>query len=265
MADGCIYVITHKPVDIELPRGYRKLFVGAQKLTNEEKVKLQEYMFDNTGDNISEKNSNYCELTGLYWIWKNQKDAFVGITHYRRFFEKSGKIVSMEAVEKNLQKVDVIVAKRQWVERNVRTHFEMFHSKKDLGLVKKIIEEKCPEYLESFEKVMSKCFLFSFNMMICKKEVFDAYCNWLFDILIECEKRVDITGYNTYQSRIYGFLSERLLMVYLMQHKLKIKEMKVLETEIDKSTKWASKKWEIITIVKNLFGNHGIRTMQYGK
>lgn len=265
MTKGQIYVITHKPVELTLPDNYQKLFVGAQKLKEEEKEKLSEYLFDDTGENISGKNSNYCELTGLYWIWKNQQESIVGITHYRRFFEKSGELLSVGEAEEILKTADVIVAKRQWVEKNVRTHFERFHSREDLALVRKIIGDKYPAYMESFEQVMSKCFLFSFNMMICQKEIFDSYCTWLFDILMECEKRVDLTDYDQYQSRIYGFLSERLLMVYLLHHNLKVKEVKVLETEIDKNVKWESKKWEMITFVKNFFGNHGTRTMRYGK
>ncbi len=265
LANGCIYVITHKPVELSLPYQYKKLFVGAEKLTVKEKENLKGYVFDDLGKNISKKNGNYCELTGLYWIWKNKKEDIVGITHYRRFFGKPRKLLSLEEAEAILEQSDIIVARRQWVEKNVKVHFEGFHRKEDLELLRKAILKKYPEYIKSFDCAMSKCFLFSFNMMVCRKDIFDKYCMWLFDILETCEYQIDITNYDLYQKRIFGFLSERLLMVYLLHHNMKVTERKVWETELDRSTKWASDKWKIITLVKNFFGNRGIKTMRYKK
>ena len=149
------------------------------------------------------------------------------------------------------------------MEGNVKAQFERFHSKEDLALARRVIQEKYPDYVGSFDQAMSKCFLFSFNMMVCRKELFDQYCAWLFDILETCEARVDLAGYDAYQKRIFGFLSERLLMVWLLRHGLKVAEVKVLETEVSKSTKWESKKWEWITIGKNFFLNHGWGTLRY--
>lgn len=265
MAVGWIYVMTHKPVKLSLPDHYRKLFVGAEKLGEGQKGRLKGYVFDDFGENISVKNSSYCELTGLYWIWKNQGEDIVGITHYRRFFGNSGRLLTIKEAEKILQRADVIVARRQWVEKNVKVHFEKYHRKEDLSLLRNIIIQKYPEYVESFDCAMSKCFLFSFNMMVCRKEIFDGYCMWLFDILAECEKQTDLSGYDSYQKRIFGFLSERLLLVYLLYHDLKVEEAGIIETELDKSMRWSKKKWEIITIVKNFFGNRGTKTMRYKK
>ena len=140
-----IYVITHKPFPFPLPPHYQKLYVGAARLAPEEKASLKGYVFDDSGVNISEKNSSYCELTGLYWLWKNQPDdAIVGITHYRRFFGKPGKYLSIEGASRLLQKADMVVARRQWVEGNVKVHFETFHCKEDLRLLRSIIQKKYP-------------------------------------------------------------------------------------------------------------------------
>ena len=56
----------------------------------------------------------------------------------------------------------------------------------------------------------------------------DQYCEWLFDILKKLESKVDISDYDNYQQRIYGFLAERLLNVYCKHNKLKIKYLPVI-------------------------------------
>ena len=156
MPTSQIYVITHKPIDgLGLPRHYRKLFVGAKRLSVQEKASLQDYDFDDSGINISDKNSNYCELTGLYWIWKNQQGEYVGISHYRRFFEERGALLPMGKAKEILKDADMIVARRQWVEGNVKAQFERFHSKEDLALARRVIQEKYPDYVGSFDQAMS--------------------------------------------------------------------------------------------------------------
>ena len=75
-----IYIAVHKKANVLRREGYIPLHVGAEGKEDLGFVK------DNTGDNISCKNPNYCELTGLYWIWKNSNYNKVGLSHYRRFF-----------------------------------------------------------------------------------------------------------------------------------------------------------------------------------
>lgn len=78
-----VYVITHKYLTDTINKlGYKYLYVGAYK----QKERRDGYCYDDVGDNISIKNNTYCELTGLYWMWKNCKDEYKGLVHYRRFF-----------------------------------------------------------------------------------------------------------------------------------------------------------------------------------
>ena len=78
-----LYVITHKYLENFIDsKDYKYLFVGGYK----EAEKNANYLYDDEGDNISNKNANYCELTGLYWMWKNVNDEFLGLAHYRRYF-----------------------------------------------------------------------------------------------------------------------------------------------------------------------------------
>ena len=88
-----IYVATHKEAKMPTNSMYIPIRVGAALNENDFK-----YLRDDTGDNISTKNKNFCELTAIYWIWKNDKSDIVGLTHYRRYFFKKGKSNKLENV-----------------------------------------------------------------------------------------------------------------------------------------------------------------------
>ena len=104
-----IYIAAHKQFTSLEMDGYIPLQVGA-----ENNIDLG-YLKDNVGDNISEKNPNYCELTGLYWIWKNCNDEYKGLVHYRRYFGKSNlkigpsNIYTYQEMVKMLETADMIV------------------------------------------------------------------------------------------------------------------------------------------------------------
>ena len=79
------------------------------------------------------------------------------------------------------------------------------------------------------------------NMMICHKKTLDIYCEWLFDILFELEKNIDLSDYTPSEARIYGYLSELLLNVYTMKNNLRVKEAPVINTEVSFTTKIKNK------------------------
>ena len=221
-----IYIITHKKFDEPKLEDYKPLQVGFQNDLG--------YLRDNKKDNISDKNENYCELTGLYWIWKNDNESdIVGISHYRRYFTlKLNKIIVSKNIQKILDKYDVIIPKNEYYKESVEEQYcNASGFSEDLELLRKILSEKYPDYIESYDKIMKRNYISQYNMMICKKKLFNDYCKWLFDILFELEKNIDLSKYNDYQKRIYGFLSERLLNVWIDKNNLKSKKLKVINTE----------------------------------
>ena len=230
-----ILIATHKACNSPDNIIYRPIQVG-KALSNEDFG----YLSDDTGENISAKNKNYSELTALYWAWKNyyfDDTEFCGLVHYRRYFTGSdlfGKyhILGIQDIGVILDDYDAIVPKkRKYYIETVRDHYIHAHYKKDLDLLEKILREQSPEYIDAFESVMEQSSLYLYNMFIMKTADFDAYCKWLFPILFELEKRIDISEYDSYQNRVFGFLSERLFNVWLFHHHMRVKEVKVVNTE----------------------------------
>jgi hypothetical protein len=105
------------------------------------------------------------------------------------------------------------------------------HHKKDLDELENILRERSPESLDAFERVMEQRSLYLYNMFVMRVEHFKAYCTWLFPLLFEQQKPIEISGYDTYQRRVFGFLSERLFNVWLLHHQLRIKEARVVNIE----------------------------------
>lgn len=216
------------------------------------------YQGDNTGDHISQKNANYCELTGLYWAWKNLEYDYIGLCHYRRYFAdknwgkslagKQNAIFHKADYENLLKRYDVIVPKkRSYYIETVRSQYEHAHFKNDIALVEKIISQEHKEYLEAFNKIMRSRSLHLYNMFVMKKKDFDRYCEWLFSILFKVERNLDLTGYDAYQARVFGFLGERLFNVWLEKERLSKIEVNVVSLEpvdwLDKGFKFLKRKF----------------------
>ena len=239
MKDIKIIVATHKKYKMPKDDMYLPVHVGRQG-----KEDLG-YQGDNEGENISEKNPYYCELTGLYWAWKNLNAEYIGLAHYRRnFVHKKGKnkfecIASKEYMDKKLDEADVILPKKRklYIE-TIYYHYKHTMYVEPLDEARKIIDEKYPEYLQFFDRKMKSRSGHMFNMCVMKKEILNEYCEWLFDILFELEKQTNPSQYNKYQARLYGYISELLLDVWIMQNNLKYKEVPFINME---KTKWLKK------------------------
>ena len=157
-------------------------------------------------------------------------------------------ILSSEEIAKRLRRHDVIVPKKRcyWIE-TVYDHYAHAHNGEDLDAIRGILETAVPEYLDSFDTVMKRRSLYLYNMFIMRTEHFYAYCEWLFPILFEVEKRIDTSAYDPYQRRVFGFLAERLFNVWLLQNGLKTCEVKVANLEgenlLKKGVMMLKRKW----------------------
>lgn len=216
-----IFIASHKAFSPFMDENYIPLHVG-----HAGKADLG-YIGDDTGDNISCKNSSFCELTGLYWIWKNVDCDITGLCHYRRYLIHDGHIITSAEIEKLLNRCDIIIPTSSTPPEceTVLQHYNKNHHPEDMLITGEVIKELCPEYFPAFEHVMNSGLVSFSNMIIARKDVFDKYCEWLFSILFEVEKRVDISSYDDYQKRIFGFISERLIRVWLMMQPYAVHEL----------------------------------------
>jgi len=232
-----IIVATHKKYQMPIDNMYIPIHVGR------EKKEYLGYIGDNTGENISNKNSYFCELTGLYWAWKNLDADYIGLVHYRRHFtckwkvpkEESKKfktLLSSEEVVKILKETDIILPKkRKYYIEDLYSHYKHTMYVEPLDETRKIIEEKYSEYLKEFDKLKKRTSAHMFNMFIMKKEYLDSYCEWLFNILFELEKRIDVYKYDSFHARFFGRISELLLDVWINKNDLSYKEVKVMDMQ----------------------------------
>lgn len=245
-----IGVATHKKMEISLPPDYFPIQVNCYN-TREH---WAGYFYDDEGDNISEKNPSYSELTALYWLWRNSHADIKGLVHYRRFFSRCDKLdhritrycdadelgnnlLDSRQIEQYLvdEGYDILLIMPQRPYPNTgREELLQFVYEKDLNVLEDVIRSAYPDYVEAMDVVLAARHLSYFNMMIAGAEMFGDYCAWLFDVLEATETRIDISGYDAQHKRIFGYFAEVLLNVYLEKHSLKRKYFILLQTVQDR-------------------------------
>lgn len=219
-----------------------------------------EYLKDSSGDNISGKNKNFCELTGIYWMWKNIDANFYGMMHYRRYISLENKLEyrlkrilyifsrlfylkpiinlldmrelfqikisdeklmeqKIKRLSKNItsemQKYDVILPKKEIFNKSVYLQYKKAHIVEHLDKLLKIIKEDYEEIYPYYKKRIKKGNkIYPLNVFIMKKEYFFEYSEFIFDVLFKLEKKIKIPS-DPYQMRVFGFLSERMMLPFI--------------------------------------------------
>lgn len=202
-----ILVCCHKPDKFMSDNVYMPIQVGKAKSKFDLGIQG-----DNEGDNISIENPHFCELTGLYWAWKNMNPVeYIGLCHYRRYFNfhtngsaftdstivktaDLGKLdLSVPDVDKIFKKYDIVLSRPKCYPCSLFYDYSSCHVSEDLRELEKVVTEISPEYVDAFRKVFYKNNKLShYNMMIMRWGDFNEYCKWLFDVLFEVKKRINI-------------------------------------------------------------------------
>lgn len=258
MAEIKLLVACHQPFFVPEHRLLSPIQVGAA-LAEEH---FERFLYDDAGENISEKNRSYCELTAQYWAWKNVDADYYGVFHYRRYlypdykerrpYRIKGEVKSIvlerlgfDRMAHLIPEYDLIAPKAENMYVPVREHYAEapFHYKKDLELVETIVREQHPEMTQAMEGYLSGSMCYFGNIYIMSKAVFHEYCAWLFPILEEFDRRADLSGYSPQELRVDGYLAERLFGIYYTYCKdmLKTLELPRVHFVPDRWQRWKQK------------------------
>lgn len=227
-----VYILTHK--ELEYGIWDNSLYTPLQVGFADDLYSCR----DNTGDNISEWNPLFLELTGIYWIWKNIHTPFKGNCQYRRRLE----IPEDFDFEELFKDAKVLAPKPLQLGCPVLMQYALFHNPYDIVTCKNALLELYPDYEDAWNKyIVNGHTLFYSNGFVMRAEDYDTYCEWLFSVLdrtkeklgfstvedvrhhveeavesgkINSKARTDVS----YQMEIFGFLSERLFTLYILNN-----------------------------------------------
>lgn len=241
-----------------LPVGYNMPFVRIFMAKSDkdkplkQNVTLPEYVFplqvgavcseartadlvDSQGDNISDKNGNYSELTGLYWMWKNKLSLngsedgdnrqYYGLSQYRRMLSFSEDDL-LRLVDND---VDVVLPYPMPYEPDISAHHNRYLKDDDWEAMLRALKELQPEYADSIAEVMDQQYLYNYNVILAKKPVLREYCEWLFPILMRTEELSDPKGCDR-EDRYIGYMGETLETLYFMKN---VQSLNIVHTKCE--------------------------------
>ena len=209
-----MYVVMHKPYNVKKNDIYIPICVG--------------------------DNYNNSECTAIYWIWKNTRTEYVGISHYRRYMLNNNQkyvenILDNENVVEKLKNVDILLCEHitfnSTLEEQIKNSIQPEAYDCGYNKVREALITAYPEYVNVFDYVMGLHYFYPCNMFATTWSVFDEYCQWLFSFIIPAARNIDVSGYNAYSKRVIGFFAERMMTVWVIKKKLKVEELPYITVE----------------------------------
>ncbi len=174
----------------------------------------EDVLTDCGGENISARNRQYCELTGLYWVWKNAEEDYVGLAHYRRHF-----LLPEDWLERAVANgVDAILPVPLYVAPSIAENYRQRHDASDWDYLMEYFAARLPEEYDAAVKVFDGNLYSPCNMLIAHKEVVERLCAWLFPIVDAVAEHGGHKS-DSYRNRYPGFISERLITFFFEEHR----------------------------------------------
>ena len=255
MAEGSqpsivIAVAAHKPYRMPQDPVYLPLHVGRAQHP-ELAGQMAAFAGDDTGDSISNRNGRYCELTGLWWLWKNVEADYKGLVHYRRHFRTADPArrraadrferIACEADFRSLVEGGarvIVPRRREYFIETVQSHWDHTMPSEQLAVARQVVAELQPAYAPALDEALGRTGAHLFNMCVMESALLDAYCAWLFPLLAELEERLSGNDYDPFQARFPGRISELLLDPWLAVNGIEPAELATVSPE---PVNWARK------------------------
>ena len=235
-----LYLAYHRPAPLISSEALRPIHVGRALAA----MPLPGMIGDDTGDHVSGQNPALCELSALYWAWKNDHaSSWIGLMHYRRLLDLTDWMPGGPAERRvqmlevapwcariegwlagqdgpsgaaALEACDLVVPRLHVMGQSVAQNYRHAHQPQDWEIAREVIAHDHSGWLGAFDAVAAAPRVRLGNMMLMRRPLFEAYCSWLFDILFKVAARdVPRAHYSPAQARYLGFLAERLLTVYV--------------------------------------------------
>lgn len=225
-----IAIAAHKPYWTPSDSTYIPIQVGAIRSNKT----INGFQRDDEGDSVSDLNPRYCELTALYWLWRNDSSDYKGLVHYRRYFAGSGEkgVASADDINALLDAAPIVLPnKRHYYISSVEQHYADTFSGEHIEALREVLSLESPEVLNSFNKHMRRRSAHIWNMCIMRSDIYHEWCSWLFPILKKTERMIDFDGMSAFEERVMGRLSERLLDPWIEANGYSFVECKVVSTE----------------------------------
>ena len=240
--DVKLFVCCHK--ESKVPA--HELLVPMQVGTKNANHRFPGFIYDDVGENMSEKNPSYCELTAHYWAWKNVLADYYGFFHYRRYLYPNVeaklpyhimgkptlsllKRLGYDQFVQVISQYDIIAPKGCNMHCSVRRHYASsdYHHGRDLELIERIVQEYYPQMTKSMDQYLSDTICYFGNIFIMSRTAFFNYCTWLFPILDTFDRNAKTGEYVGQEARVDGYLAERLFGIYLTFYRKELKTMEL--------------------------------------
>lgn len=241
-----VAVASHRPYPAPRDPAYLPVHVG-RALHPELAAEMDAlgYVGDDTGDSVSSRNAELCELTALWWVWRNVEADYKGLVHYRRHLgspslvrrlsrDRMGRFATGEELAGILGPggADAVLPRRRdYYVETVRSHWEHTLPAEQLEAARAVVGERDASDLEALDAVLSSRGAHMFNMMVMRSDLLDEYCSWLFPALHELGSRLPPSGYDPFNARYLGRVSEVLLDAWLLGRDLRVRELPTVSPE----------------------------------